>query len=95
MRDHAERVDAAGLHVLGISFDNIDENRAFAEKFELPFRLLSDSERTMGLAYGACDKVGAGYARRYTFVIGPDGCIEHAIDTKDPGGQAAALLELL
>ena len=49
----------------------------------------------MGLAHGACEKVKDGYARRYTYVIGPDGCIEHAIDTKDPGGQAAAVLEKL
>jgi peroxiredoxin len=32
------------------------------------------------------------YAARYTFVIGPDGIVEQAIDTRDPGGQAAALL---
>ena len=43
LRDHADRLDAAGLHVLGISFDGIDENRAFAEKFDFPYRLLCDS----------------------------------------------------
>ena len=49
----------------------------------------------MGLAYGACDSADDGYAKRYTYVIGPDGRIEQAIDTKDPGGQAAALLPSL
>ena len=33
------------------------------------------------------------YARRLTYVIGPDGKIEQAIDTKDPAGQAAELLK--
>jgi hypothetical protein len=46
----------------------------------------------VGLAYRACDGATDPYARRYTYVIGPDGRIEQAIDTKDPGGQAAALL---
>jgi len=32
------------------------------------------------------------YAARYTFVIGPDGIVEQAIDTKDAAGQAAELL---
>ena len=51
MRDHADRVEAAGLQVLGISFDTVEENRAFAEKFDFPFRLLCDVERSVGMAY--------------------------------------------
>jgi peroxiredoxin len=45
------------------------------------------------MAYGAADDPGARNARRYTFVISPDGKIEQAIDTKDPAGQAEALLK--
>jgi peroxiredoxin Q/BCP len=78
--------------ILGISFDTVQENRAFAEKFGFPFRLLSDPDRKVGLAYKACDSAQDRYAKRYTYVIGPDGKIEQSIDTKDPGGQAAALL---
>ena len=79
--------------MLGISFDSVEDNRAFAEKFELPFRLLCDTDRRVGLAYGACDAATDGYPRRYTYVIGPDGTVEQAIDTKDPGGQAAEILQ--
>ena len=81
--------------ILGISFDTPAENKAFAEKFQYPFRLLSDPERKVGLAYQACDGAKDRYAKRFTYVIGPDGTIEQAIDTKDPGGQAAALLPSL
>ena len=45
----------------------------------------------MGLAYKACEGPDDAYPRRYTYVIGKDGKIEEAIDTKDPGGQAAEL----
>ncbi len=84
MRDHADRVDAAGLHVLGISFDSIEENRAFAEKFDFPFRLLCDVDRSVGMAYGAADAPEAGYAKRISYVIGEDGRILHAYPKVDP-----------
>ena len=78
--------------MLGISFDSAEENRAFAEKFGYTFPLLCDTERKIGLAYGACKSSKDRFAARLTYVIGPDGKIEQAIDTKDPKGQAAALL---
>ena len=78
--------------VLGISFDSAEDNRAFAEKFGYTFPLLCDVDRKIGLAFGACKSVKDRYAARLTYVIGPDGKIEQAIDTKDPGGQAKALL---
>ncbi len=84
MRDHADRVDAAGLHVLGISFDSVDENRAFAEKFDFPFRLLCDVDRSVGMASGAADAPEAGYAKRISYVIGEDGRILHAYPKVDP-----------
>ena len=81
--------------ILGISFDTVEENRAFAEKFGFTFRLLSDPERKVGLAYKACESAKDRYAKRLTYVIGADGKIEQAIDTKDPAGQATALLPTL
>ncbi len=81
--------------MLGISFDTVEENRAFAEKFELPYPLLCDTDRSVGLAFGACDSASDAYPRRLTFVIGPDGSVEQAIDTKDPGGQADKILQSL
>ena len=84
MRDHADRVEAAGLEVLGISFDSVEDNRAFAEKFDFPFRLLCDVDRSVGMAYGAADSPDAGYAKRISYVIGEDGRILHAYPKVDP-----------
>jgi thioredoxin-dependent peroxiredoxin len=64
-----------------VSFDTEEENKAFAEKFDFPFRLLCDTERQIGLAYGACDSPTARNARRITYVIGPDGRISQAHET--------------
>lgn len=80
------------MDILGISVDPPAANRAFVEKFQFPFRILSDETRATAVAYGACETPQDQYARRHTYVIGPDGKIEQAIETKDPAGQAAALL---
>ncbi len=63
-----------------MSFDTEEENRAFAEKFDFPFRLLSDTDRRVGMAYSACDEPTDGYARRITYVIDPEGRISHAFE---------------
>ena len=80
---------------MGASFDTVEENRAFAEKFDFPYPLLSDTDRALGIAYKACEDASDGYARRITYVISPEGKIEQAIETSDPGGQADELLQTL
>ncbi len=94
-RDRIRDFDTKQVPILGVSFDTQAENKAFAEKFSLPFPLLCDVERKMGLAYRACQSSKDAYPRRITYVIGTSGQIEQAIDTKDPAGQAAELAKLL
>lgn len=76
----------------GVSVDPVAENAAFRDKFDFPFQLLSDESRAMSLAFGAVKDPADQYAQRYTFVIGTDGKVEQAIDTKEPANQAEALL---
>lgn len=56
-----------------MSFDAPAANAAFRAKYEFPFPLLSDTERTLGLAYGACADATAGTAKRISVVIDPEG----------------------
>jgi len=91
-RDHSPAYTERKVEILGVSVDPPAANRAFVEKFGFPFRLLSDEKRAVAMAYGACETAQDQYARRITYVIGADGKIEQAIETKDPAGQAAALL---
>ncbi len=83
------------IHVYGVSFDSPEKNRAFAEKHDFPFPLLCDTERKLAIAYGAAAAADTKFAARYTFLINPDGLIEMAIDTQDPGGQADEILAVL
>ena len=59
-----------------MSFDTLEENKAFAEKFSFGFPLLCDTERAMGMAYGACTDASASNAARIGVVIGPDGKVK-------------------
>ncbi len=83
------------MTILGVSFDTVEENAAFAAKLDFPFPLLCDTEREMGLAWRACRRRTDRHPRRITYVVGPDGAIEHAIDTQDPAKQAQELLDAL
>jgi peroxiredoxin Q/BCP len=66
------------VQILGVSFDTIPDNAAFAKKFAFNFPLLCDTARTVGMAYGAADDAGAQYAKRISYLIGPDGRIQKA-----------------
>jgi peroxiredoxin Q/BCP len=61
--------------VLGISFDTVPDNAAFAQRLGYSFPLLSDTDRAVGLAYGAADSASAQYAKRISYLIGPDGTV--------------------
>ena len=66
------------MQVLGISFDTVPDNAAFAQKFAFNFPLLSDTTRAVGLQYGAADDVKSQYAKRISYLIGPDGRVRKA-----------------
>jgi peroxiredoxin len=67
---------AANTEVLGISMDSFASNKAFAEKINVTFPLLSDWKREVTKKYGLYNEE-TGYGRRGTFVVDPDGIIQH------------------
>jgi peroxiredoxin Q/BCP len=54
-----------------VSFDAVEENAAFAKKFQFPFPLLCDVKREIGVAYGAAGGPTDEYAKRITYVFDP------------------------
>lgn len=81
--------------MIGVSFDTPAENAAFAQKFGFPFPLISDTDRKLGMSYGACDSPKDEYARRIAYVIDENGKIEQAhpkVDARTyPREQLASL----
>jgi peroxiredoxin Q/BCP len=86
--------------LLGISPDTSSAQRKFADKERLPFTLLADAERKVAIAYGVLveknmyGKKVKGIART-TFVIDPEGKIEHIFEKVKPDGHAEEVMEYL
>jgi peroxiredoxin Q/BCP len=75
-RDDLHRLTAQGAQVLGISVDDSDSHAAFAKKYHLPFPLLADHDGAVATRYGALrDLAVVKFAKRYTFLIDPQGRI--------------------
>ena len=86
--------------VIGVSKDSVASHQRFAEKYNLPFILLSDPEHQVIEAFGAWQekknygKVSMGTVR-CTYVISPDGRIEKVMPKVKPDTNAAEILEYL
>jgi peroxiredoxin Q/BCP len=80
-RDEFPKFGKLNAVILGISPDSSLSHKKFAEKFELPFTLLSDEDKKVIEAYGVW-KEKSMYGRKYmgvertTFIIGTDGKIK-------------------
>ena len=86
--------------VIGVSKDSAASHQRFAEKYDLPFVLLSDPELTAIQAYGVWQekknygKVSMGVVRS-TFVINGEGVIEKVMPKVKPDTNAAEILAYL
>ena len=95
-----EQFKSKDIAVIGVSKDSIASHVKFAEKYNLPFILLSDPERKAIEAYGVwqekkmCGKVGMGVVRT-TFIIDENGNIEKIMDKVKPDTNAQEILEYL
>jgi thioredoxin-dependent peroxiredoxin len=92
LRDHREYFDQSAIEIVGVSFDNLADNSAFARKHNFGFRLLSDTTHEIALAYGACESLKARYPERISFLIDANGRIERIYDKVDPRDHAAQVL---
>ncbi len=81
---HADYTEK-GIKVLGVSLDDEASHQQFAEKYELPFTLLADTDHSVSDAYGVYgeqtwgDKKFMGVARK-TFLIDEEGNIKKVFD---------------
>jgi peroxiredoxin len=81
--------------VLGASFDTIEDNKGFADAQGFAFRLLADTDRTVGTAYEALrdpDDQYAAMPRRISYLIDRDGVIRRSYEVTDPTAHADDVL---
>ncbi len=83
--------------VFGVSKDSPKSHKKFAEKYSLPFTLLSDEDMVMITKYGAFkEKQMFGKpvrgTHRVSYLIGPEGSVVNVYPEVDPAGHALELL---
>ena len=78
--------------MLGVSYDTPENNRKFAEKYALPFRLLSDRDHELAKSVGAARSL-VPVAKRISYLVGPDGIVLEAYPKVDPGTHAQEVLD--
>lgn len=100
LRDNYDLVLATGVEVFGVSPDSVSSHVRFREKYDLPHRLLADQGHHVADAFGVwVEKRFAGRTykgvERTSFIIGPDGRVEHLLPRVKPIEHVDRLLELL
>ena len=99
LRDNFKALQNMGFELLGVSADSEKQQSNFKNKYEFPFQLLADTDKSVIDAFGVwgekkfMGKVYDGIHRK-TFIINENGVVDHVIDkvkTKDHTNQ---ILEL-
>jgi peroxiredoxin Q/BCP len=99
-RDLFPRFKKGKAVILGISPDPVKSHVKFKAKYELPFTLLADTEKTVLQAYDVW-KEKSMYGRKYmgvertTFVIDPKGKIVKVFEKVKPAGHAEEVMAVI
>ena len=89
IRDDYTKFVEQEIVVLGISYDSPESHRAFIEKYNLPFTLLSDGDKSVSKLY---DAQGLLFADRKTFLIDPEGIIRKIYNKVDVTSHSIEIL---
>jgi len=97
-RDAFGKFKRRGIEVLGVSLDSEASHKKFAAKFDLPFRLLADTDKAISEAYSTYGEkkfMGRKYMgnHRMTFLIDEKGKIKRIFDKVKPDEHAEEVLE--
>jgi thioredoxin-dependent peroxiredoxin len=98
-RDDIFKFKKLGVAIVGISVDDVESHKAFAEKHSLPFTLLADADKSVAREYGVLTTYeGRELASRQTFLIDPEGNVAkhyERVDAKQHSPEVLADLEVL
>jgi peroxiredoxin Q/BCP len=89
IRDDFEQFTKNGIKVFGVSYDDKQSHKKFAEKYDIPFSLLSDSDKSVSKAYGAG---GIFFPSRKTYLINAAGILIKIYENVDVTTHGAQIL---
>ncbi|MES2014536.1 MAG: thioredoxin-dependent thiol peroxidase [Patescibacteria group bacterium] len=97
IRDTFPRFEGVHAHVFGVSVDGVESHKKFAEKYQLPFSLLADTEKEVVEKYGVWGEkkmMGRTYmgTKRTSFLIDSNGVIKKVYEGVKPEVHAEEVL---
>lgn len=100
LRDQWADFERTGAAVFGVSPDPVRSHVKFRDKYDIPFRLLADTEHEVAEAYGVWKQksfMGRKYMgnERTTFIIDEEGRIQKIFPEVDPAEHADLVLAAL
>ena len=98
LNDNFEKFQALGYQIIGVSADPVKAQKNFAEKYQLKFPLIADTNKEIIKAYGAWGKksmYGKEYEgiMRYTFIIDENHTITDIITKVDTKNHTSQILK--
>lgn len=94
-RDQYEDFKALGAEVIGISGDSITAHQKFANKYKLPFVLLSDEGKTIRQLFGVPTTLFGLLPGRVTYVVDKRGVIRLIFDQMAPKSHITKALDMI
>ncbi|MFQ6607243.1 MAG: peroxiredoxin [Fidelibacterota bacterium] len=91
-RDDYPRFEELGVRVFGISYDTPESHSRFKAKYDIPFTLLSDTDKSVAKSYGAAGLV---FPKRVTFIIDGTGKISKVYEKVSVTTHSSEILEFL
>lgn len=92
LRDDIGAFRGLNATVVGASYDSIESHKKFIAKYNLPFPLISDHDKSVSKVFGVS---GMLFPDRSTFVIGPDGTILYANPSVSPKTHSQEIRDVL
>jgi peroxiredoxin Q/BCP len=90
LRDAMTELKDLKAIVFGVSFDSVESHKKFIEKYQLPFLLLADTDKKVGIAYGAAT-ADSPVPSRMTFIIDSAGKIAYVNPQVSPATHSAEI----
>ncbi len=91
LRDEYSKIKEAGIQILGVSMDKPEAQKAFQEKYKLPFTLLADHEGKIVEGFGV-PTMRIGFSKRQSFLV-KDGIIVWRDPDVNPATHTEKVLE--
>ncbi|UOK43817.1 MULTISPECIES: peroxiredoxin [Flavobacterium] len=94
-RDQFEEFKDMGAEVIGISGDSVQSHKQFAKKYDLPFTLLSDEDKSLRKLFGVPTNLLGLLPGRVTYVVDKKGIVRLVFDSMNAENHFPKVLEMV